>query len=112
MRPSKAREVVQAWLEALNRADPEALVALYAKDAIYHEATNITVVGRDTIRAMFARSLEPLRAVRKAENLFEDGAWVILEWRDEEGLRGCNVFHVPYGRIIVQRDYVQLPQPK
>nr|WP_300862605.1 hypothetical protein [uncultured Oscillibacter sp.] len=28
------------------------------------------------------------------ENLFEDGEWAILEWRDPLGLRGCGFFHV------------------
>ena len=103
--PSKPREVVQAWLKALNRADIETLVALYAKDAIYHQATTVTVVGRDAIRAMFARNFAISRAVCTSENLLEDGEWVILEWRDPKRHRGCSVFHIPYGRILLQRDY-------
>jgi limonene-1,2-epoxide hydrolase len=103
--PTKPREVVQAWLEALNRADAETLVSLYAKDAIYHQATNVTVVGREAIRAMFARSFAGSGASCTSENLLEDGEWVILEWRDPQGHRGCNVFHIPYGRILLQRDY-------
>ena len=110
--PSKPREVVQAWLEAVNHADADALVALYARDAIYRLATGDSVVGRDAIRAMFARKFGTLPAVCTSENLFEDGEWVILEWRDPQGLRGCNVFHVPYGRILLQSDYVRMPQPK
>ena len=26
------------------------------------------------------------------ENIFEDGSWAILEWRDPLGLRGCGFF--------------------
>ncbi len=39
------------------------------------------------------------------ENLFEDGEWAILEWRDPQGLRGCGFFHVVEGRIAFQRGY-------
>ena len=39
------------------------------------------------------------------ENLFADGEWAILEWRDPKGLRGCGFFHVVDGRIAFQRGY-------
>jgi len=37
------------------------------------------------------------------ENVFEDGEWAILEWRDSAGLRGCGFFHVKAGKIVFQR---------
>lgn len=39
------------------------------------------------------------------ENVFEDGEWAILEWRDPLGLRGCGFFHVIDARIVCQRGY-------
>ena len=39
------------------------------------------------------------------ENIFEDGQWAILEWRDPLGLRGCGFFHVVKGKIVFQRGY-------
>jgi hypothetical protein len=39
------------------------------------------------------------------ENIFEDGEWAMLEWRDPLGLRGCGFFHVVAGRIVFQRGY-------
>jgi hypothetical protein len=39
------------------------------------------------------------------ENLFEDGEWAILEWRDPKDLRGCGFFRVVDGRIAFQRGY-------
>lgn len=39
------------------------------------------------------------------ENVFEDGEWAILEWRDPNGLRGCGFFHVRNDRIVFQRGY-------
>ena len=41
----------------------------------------------------------------KIENIFEDGQWAILEWRDPLGLRGCGFFHVVNGKILFQRGY-------
>jgi hypothetical protein len=39
------------------------------------------------------------------ENLFGDGEWAMLEWRDPLGLRGCGFFHVVDGKIRFQRGY-------
>jgi len=35
------------------------------------------------------------------EDLFAEGEWAILEWRDPSGLRGCGFFHVVDGRIVL-----------
>jgi limonene-1,2-epoxide hydrolase len=99
------RQVVEAWIEAFNRADVEALVALYAEDAINHQVANERVVGREAIRTMFAREFPQAEMVCIPENLFEDGDWAILEWRDPKGLRGCGFFQVIGGKIAFQRGY-------
>jgi hypothetical protein len=39
------------------------------------------------------------------ENIFEDGDWAILEWKDPLGLRGCAFFHIINGKIVFQRVY-------
>ena len=39
------------------------------------------------------------------ENIFEDGDWAILEWKDPKGLRGCGFFHIVDNKIIFQRGY-------
>lgn len=38
-------------------------------------------------------------------DLFEDGEWAILGWRDPNGLRGCGFFHIRNDQIIYQRGY-------
>jgi ketosteroid isomerase-like protein len=76
MRP---REIVEAWVDAFNRADVEALVALYSEDAINHQVAEDPVEGRDAIRAMFAEGFARAEMVCIPENLFEDGEWAILE---------------------------------
>lgn len=81
--------IVSAWVEAFNRSDAEALAALYADDAVNHQVTDAPVQGRDAIRAMFEREFATAEMTCIVENLFEDGDWAILEWRDPLGLRGC-----------------------
>ena len=99
------REVVQAWVDAFNRADVAGLGALYADDAVNHQVVTEPVAGRAAIEAMFRREFARASMVCIAENLFEDGDWAILEWRDPKGLRGCGFFNVVGGLIRFQRGY-------
>jgi len=100
-----AKDVVKTWVAAFNRADVDALTALYRPDAINHQVANEPVKGREAIRDMFAREFASATMTCLVENLFEDGEWAILEWRDPLGLRGCGFFHVIDGEIAFQRGY-------
>jgi ketosteroid isomerase-like protein len=102
MRP---RERVLAWVEAFNRADVVALAAMYADDAVNHQVVQAPIVGRAAITAMFADEFASATMVCLVEQVFEDGEWAILEWRDPLGLRGCGFFHVRDGLIVFQRGY-------
>jgi limonene-1,2-epoxide hydrolase len=97
------RQVVQAWVDAFNRADVDALADFYTDDAINHQVAESPVHGREAIRRMFAAGFASAKIVCIVENLFEDGEWAILEWRDPLGLRGCGFFHVVGGQIVFQR---------
>lgn len=99
------KELVAAWVEAFNRADADALAELYAVDAINHQVVDDPVRGRAAIRDMFAAGFAAARMTCIVENLFQDGDWAILEWRDPLGLRGCGFFRVTDGRIQFQRGY-------
>ncbi len=101
----KPKRLVQTWVEAFNRADISALVAMYAEDAINHQVAESPVQGRENIRQMFATEFAKATMHCIIENLFEDGEWAILEWRDPLGLRGCGFFHVIGGKIAFQRGY-------
>lgn len=99
------RELVRAWVEAFNRIDVDALAAFYSEDATNHQVAEEPVVGRSAIREMFANAFASAKMVCIVENIFEDGEWAILEWRDPLGLRGCGFFHVVNGQIVFQRGY-------
>ena len=99
------KQVVRAWVDAFNRGDTAALAALYDEDAVNHQVVQEPITGRAAIRAMFERELAGAEMTCIVENLFEDGEWAILEWRDPKGLRGCGFFRVVGGRIRFQRGY-------
>lgn len=99
------RQLVQNWVEAFNRADADGLAEFYRDDAINHQVAESPVQGREAIRKMFASGFAMAKMVCVIENLFQDGEWAILEWRDPLGLRGCGFFHVVNDKIVFQRGY-------
>jgi limonene-1,2-epoxide hydrolase len=99
------RDVVRAWVEAFNRADVDALASFYEEDAINHQVAESPVHGRTAIREMFANGFKAAEMVCIPENLFQDGEWAILEWRDPKRLRGCGFFRIRSGKIAFQRGY-------
>jgi len=99
------REVVEAWVAAFNRGDADEVAAFYHDDAVNHQVALAPVAGRAAIRAMFAQEFAAAAMVCIVENIFADGDWAILEWRDPLGLRGCGFFKVKDGQIAFQRGY-------
>lgn len=100
-----AKQTVERWVEAFNRADADALAALYAENAVNHQVAYSPIEGRDAIRGLFETEFARAEMQCDIENLFEDGDWAILEWSDPNGLRGCGFFHVQDGLIVFQRGY-------
>ena len=96
---------MEAWVEAFNASDSDLLAALYSPDAVNHQVAESPVQGREAIRDMFSSGFKSATMVCLVENIFEDGEWAILEWRDPLGLRGCGFFHVQDGLITFQRGY-------
>lgn len=99
------KEIVAAWVEAFNRGDADALAEFYSPDAVNHQVAEQPVSGRQAIREMFAAGFSQAEMVCIVENIFQDGDWAILEWRDPLGLRGCGFFQIKNGKIVFQRGY-------
>jgi len=99
------RDLILDWVEAFNRGDAAGLAALYAEDAVNHQVAEEPVVGRAAIQRMFEAGFSTATMVCIVENIFEDGEWAILEWRDPLGLRGCGFFRIVDDRIVFQRGY-------
>jgi limonene-1,2-epoxide hydrolase len=102
MRP---RELVQKWVQLFNQGSIDELVSLYAPSAINHQVVTEPLRGREEIRRMFKVEFGRATMTCLVENIFEDGEWAILEWRDPKGLRGCGFFQIRNDQIIFQRGY-------
>jgi len=98
--------VVKAWLRAFNRTDPDAMSSFYAETAVLHLVPEQPVEGHDAIREAFVAMFAGPELIWMVENLFENGEWAILEWRDPQGLRGSGFFQVLEGQIVLQRSYL------
>lgn len=99
------RDIVMAWVEAFNAADAELLSSFYADDAINHQVAEEPMVGKGAIYAKFKQEFATAEMVCIVENIFQDGDWAILEWKDPLGLRGCGFFQIKNGKIQFQRGY-------
>lgn len=78
----RPKEVVCKWVDAFNNHDVEAIVSLYHDNATNHQVTNDPVIGIDAIREMFTTEFATADMTAIVENIFEDGQWAILEWKD------------------------------
>ena len=99
------KETVREFVDAFNRGDVDALAELYSEDAVNHQVMNPPVRGREAIKEMFRAEFAAAKMTCIVENIFEDGEWAIMEWRDPLGLRGCGFFHVIDSIIVFQRGY-------
>lgn len=99
------KALVEEWVRRFNAGDVEGLASLYAPDAVNHQVVMEPLRGREAIRRMFEVEFGRAEMVCLVENLFADGEWAILEWRDPKGLRGCGFFQVREGAIVFQRGY-------
>jgi len=99
------KQTIQKWVEAFNQGDADQIAEFYHHDAINHQVANEPVEGKEAIRKMFAEELAAADMTCIVENIFEDGDWAILEWKDQLGLRGCGFFQIIDGKIKFQRGY-------
>ncbi len=101
----KPKDLVLRWVELFNEANYSELANLYHEDAVNHQVVNEPVSGKAEIKAMFKKEFSETKMVCVVDYIFEDGDWVIMEWKDPLGLRGCGFFHVLDGKIKFQRGY-------
>ena len=100
-----SREVVLKYVDAFNDVNIEKLTELYADDAVNHQVVTHPVVGKVAIGEMLRYELLKTPMVCIVENIFENGEWATLEWKEPFGHRGCEIFHIINGKIKLQRGY-------
>ncbi len=101
----KPKELISLWVDIFNTGNADKISELYHADAINHQVAKAPVIGRDAIKSMFENEFAQAEMVCIIENIFEDGDWGILEWKDPLGLRGCGFFYIVNGKIKLQRGY-------
>ena len=99
------KQTLTKFVELFNKADAEALAELYEENAVNHQVANKPVIGKQAIYNMFKKEFSTAKMVCIVDNMFEDGEWAIMEWKDPKGLRGCGFFNIVNGKIIFQRGY-------
>ncbi|CZF81488.1 SnoaL-like domain protein [Grimontia celer] len=99
------RQLIEKWVDAFNKGDAEMIAEFYAESAVNHQVANEPVVGKSAIKQMFANEFSAAEMVCIVENIFQDGDWAMLEWKDPIGLRGCGFFQFEDGLIVFQRGY-------
>ncbi len=108
------KEVVSAFHRAFVSRDVDALIALYADDAVNHQVAEEPLRGKDAIRSGFEEFFRAFPSeTTEVLNLFEDGEWGIWEWRGGNPdappgspmVHGCGFFQVQRGKIVFQRGY-------
>ena len=98
-------ELVKQWVKIFNEGNADKIAEFYSNEAINHQVANQPIEGKENIKRMFADEFAQAEMVCIVENIFEDGEWAILEWKDPLGLRGCGFFHIVNNKIIFQRGY-------
>ena len=97
--------LIKKWVEAFNSGDANLISSFYSEKAINHQVAESPIEGKDAITKMFEREFAQAKMTCIIENIFCDGDWVILEWKDPLGLRGCGFFKIKNEKIVFQRGY-------
>ena len=99
------KQLIHNWVATFNKADAKSMAEYYHDDAVNHQVNQEPIIGKAAIQKMFETEFAQAEMVCIIENVFEDGEWAILEWKDPLGLRGCGFFHITEGKIKFQRGY-------
>lgn len=100
------KELVLKCVDLFNQGDADQIALLYHEDAVNHRMPNTAIEGRKAIYDMFQQEFAQFDMTCIVENLFEDGAWAILEWKGpNDDMRGCGFFHIVNNKIKTQCGY-------
>ncbi len=113
-----SERIARAWLDAFNRGDVDALIALYAEDATHtspkiralHPDTGGRLVGAAAIAAWWRDALRRLPGLRyDATTIVADDQRVIIEYDrhapGETPLPVAEAFDVRDGKVVASRVY-------
>jgi limonene-1,2-epoxide hydrolase len=112
------RAIARAWLAAFNAHDLDALVGLYAEDAVHtspklrarHPETEGKITGKPALDSWWRDAFARLPSIRyEAASITSDDSRVFLEYvrhaPDEPPMYVAEVFEVRRGQIVASRVY-------
>ena len=117
MGEAENQALVERFLAAWQRADPEELATYFTDDAVYHNMPEPQPMqGREAIEAFFRTNLPPgIQASFEILNIATRGDVVLTERVDNFALRDrtasipvMGAFEIRDGRIAIWRDYFDL----
>ncbi len=117
------KQIATKWVEAYNSHNPDAAVSLYDE-----KITNVqlpwgkSVQGIDAMRSTYLNVFRAFPDINvEIENIFEEGSWVVVEWRFSGTMKGefsgqsptnntftmhgCEIFQIINGKILIQHGY-------
>lgn len=99
-------DAIERWVAHFNNSNLDALVELYDEDAQIQVAFAPSVCSKAAIRALFEQYFAASSLQRIVRGLFTAaGGRVVLQWEDQEGVLGCNIYTFDNGRIRAQLEY-------
>ena len=112
------KEVVDEWLSAFNSGDADAMVALYAEDAIHtspklraaQPASEGPLVGKEAMRRWWLDAFERLPGIRyELVNMVSDDRVAAIEYLrhrpGEATMRVAEVFEIQDSKIVRSHVY-------
>lgn len=117
------KQIALKWIEAYNSHNPDTAASLYDENV-----TNIqfpwgkSVQGREAMKLTYENVFRAFPDIRiEAENIIENGIWVVVEWNfsgtmkgefaghaptgNKFSMRGCEIFQIVNGKIFIQHGY-------
>lgn len=100
-----SKNLIQEWIHTYNTGDAEKLAGFYHEEAVNERVSGHIAKGKQAIKDLYKEEFSAVRMQCEIESLHQDLPWIILEWKDSFGLRGCVFFRVTEGKILQQRSY-------
>lgn len=99
------KDIAMEWLRCYNQGDAKALSGFYHENAVNDRVADVALKGRDAIEQRYTDEFAVLRMQVSPEKVYEADPWIIVEWKDQLGFRGCLFFQFEDEKIIHQRSY-------
>lgn len=103
--PEAHHKIVEAWVDAFNKADAVAISSLFSEGAKNHIILEKAVEGRPAIQKMFEHEFETAHMFCIANEIAGESNWATLKWKDPNGLEGQSYFEFENGEISFHRGF-------